>query len=175
MSTRYPGVKVGWYETLHHFWWYPAFPLSNSYRLSQKRKKSTEQLLRNSPKPSCSNFAIERRKIEFLRTVNNSREWLDMEAVHCLSCISQVLRSNKVAWSLWGSILLWYRAKVGQKTNFAIFTVERRQSWVFGINKCHPSVTWPGGKAFFVMLIRSARPQNVCWPLQGSFWLWYWA
>ena len=26
-DARYPGVKVGWYETLHHFRWYPAFVL----------------------------------------------------------------------------------------------------------------------------------------------------
>ena len=46
---RTPGVKVGWYKTLHHFWWYPAFILSKSYKLSPKQKKSTKRLSENHP------------------------------------------------------------------------------------------------------------------------------
>ena len=100
-------------------------------------------------------------KIGFLGRVSNPHEWPDIVAVHCLLCLSQVLRPRNISWPRQGSFRqgsfrLWYRAQDGQKPSFAIFAIERTQSRVFGKSNWCPWVTWHESSALSVMSITSA-------------------
>ena len=96
-------------------------------------------------------------KVGFSVRVSDPHEWLDIKAVHWLSCLSQVRRAPNVLWPLQGSFWLWYRAQVGQKPSFTIFAMERALSRVFGKSKRYPWVTWHGSSALSVMSITSAK------------------
>ena len=109
-------------------------------------------------------------RVGFLGRVSNPHEWLDREIVHCLSCISQVLRRQNISWPLQGSFSLKYRAKVGPKPSFAIFAMERRQFRVFRYSKWSPLVTWHGSSALIVMSIISIK-SSKCFVASPSVFL----
>ena len=69
-------------------------------------------------------------KFGFSWRVNDPHERLHMKTKHCLLCILQVLKSQNVSWPLQGSFRQWKRAEIGRKPSFAIFAMDRRQSWV---------------------------------------------
>ena len=96
-------------------------------------------------------------KVGFSVRVSDPHEWLDIKAVHWLSCLSQVRRAPNVLWPLQGSFWLWYRAKVDQKPSFALFAMGWRQNRVFGKSKQSPWVSWHWSSALFVMSITSTK------------------
>ena len=67
----------------------------------------------------------------------------------------------------------WAKVSSKRRTAIAIFSMERRQSWIFRKSKRSPRVTWHESIALFVKNITSAKASKHFMFFQGSLWVWH--